>query len=128
MTLKSSFKRAASRLAWSRRKGSTQTLYCSFCGKSQHHVEKLIAGPSVFICNECVALCNDIIDAEDGKARPDDMSPGTGEATGTELKQLPAPEPPLSELPEERGPESSVVLEQEAQALSSPCVRAPRIP
>lgn len=36
-------------------------LYCSFCGKSQHEVKKLIAGPSVFICNECVDLCNDII-------------------------------------------------------------------
>ena len=35
-------------------------LYCSFCGKSQHEVRKLIAGPSVFICDECVDLCNDI--------------------------------------------------------------------
>src|SRR5690606_19053034 len=39
-------------------------LYCSFCGKSQHEVRKLIAGPSVFICDECVDLCNDIIRAE----------------------------------------------------------------
>ncbi len=39
-------------------------LYCSFCGKSQHEVKKLIAGPSVFICNECVDLCNDIIKEE----------------------------------------------------------------
>ena len=39
-------------------------LYCSFCGKSQHEVRKLIAGPSVFICDECVALCNDIIREE----------------------------------------------------------------
>lgn len=37
------------------------TLYCSFCGKSQHEVEKLIAGPRVFICDECVSLCMDII-------------------------------------------------------------------
>ncbi|MEL0084098.1 MAG: ClpX C4-type zinc finger protein, partial [Gammaproteobacteria bacterium] len=36
-------------------------LYCSFCGKSQHEVRKLIAGPSVFVCDECVELCNDII-------------------------------------------------------------------
>ncbi len=45
------------------RKGSSaeKTLYCSFCGKSQHEVEKLIAGPSVFICDECIDLCNDII-------------------------------------------------------------------
>ena len=39
-------------------------LYCSFCGKSQHEVRKLIAGPSVFICDECVELCNDIIREE----------------------------------------------------------------
>jgi len=40
------------------------TLYCSFCGKSQHEVKKLIAGPTVFICNECVELCVDIIREE----------------------------------------------------------------
>ena len=48
--------------------GSTEsknTLYCSFCGKSQHEVRKLIAGPNVFICNECVELCMDIIREED---------------------------------------------------------------
>ena len=39
-------------------------LYCSFCGKSQHEVRKLIAGPSVFICDECVDLCDDIIREE----------------------------------------------------------------
>ena len=39
-------------------------LYCSFCGKSQHEVRKLIAGPTVFICNECVELCLDIIGEE----------------------------------------------------------------
>ena len=40
---------------------SDKTLYCSFCGKSQHEVKKLIAGPSVFICDECIDLCNEII-------------------------------------------------------------------
>ncbi|MFC7459141.1 ATP-dependent Clp protease ATP-binding subunit ClpX [Hydrogenophaga defluvii] len=40
---------------------SEKSLYCSFCGKSQHEVKKLIAGPSVFICDECIDLCNDII-------------------------------------------------------------------
>ena len=40
---------------------SEKVLYCSFCGKSQHEVKKLIAGPSVFVCDECVELCNDII-------------------------------------------------------------------
>jgi len=44
------------------KKGSTEKLlYCSFCGKSQHEVKKLIAGPSVFICDECIELCNDIV-------------------------------------------------------------------
>jgi ATP-dependent Clp protease ATP-binding subunit ClpX len=46
----------------SEKKGSSEKLlYCSFCGKSQHEVRKLIAGPSVFICDECIELCNDII-------------------------------------------------------------------
>lgn len=54
-------------------------LYCSFCGKSQHEVKKLIAGPSVFVCNECVDLCNDIIKEEaqtvDGLKSTDDSLP-----------------------------------------------------
>src|SRR5580692_11200348 len=41
---------------------SKNTLYCSFCGKSQHEVRKLIAGPTVFICDECVELCMDLDD------------------------------------------------------------------
>ena len=59
------------------KKGSSseKTLYCSFCGKSQHEVKKLIAGPSVFVCDECIELCNEIIrdelpvssDGKDGK-------------------------------------------------------------
>ncbi len=51
--------------------GDGKLLYCSFCGKSQHEVRKLIAGPSVFICDECVELCNDIIREE--------MQTGSGE-------------------------------------------------
>ncbi|MFZ9336732.1 MAG: ClpX C4-type zinc finger protein, partial [Burkholderiaceae bacterium] len=65
------------------KKGSTgeKTLYCSFCGKSQHEVKKLIAGPSVFICDECIDLCNEIIrdevpaDAASGEARGDLPTP-----------------------------------------------------
>jgi len=38
--------------------GDEKLLYCSFCGKSQHEVRKLIAGPSVYVCDECVELCN----------------------------------------------------------------------
>jgi ATP-dependent Clp protease ATP-binding subunit ClpX len=45
------------------------TLYCSFCGKSQHAVEKLVAGPAVFICNECVAECNKWIDGAPDEPR-----------------------------------------------------------
>ena len=56
------------------KKGSSseKALYCSFCGKSQHEVKKLIAGPSVFICDECIDLCNDIIREE----VPADAAPG----------------------------------------------------
>jgi ATP-dependent Clp protease ATP-binding subunit ClpX len=44
--------------------GNENTLFCSFCGKSQHEVKKLIAGPSAYVCDECIALCNDIIREE----------------------------------------------------------------
>lgn len=58
-------------------------LYCSFCGKSQHEVRKLIAGPSVFICDECVDLCNDIIREEiqgdDGTKQRDSNLPSPKE-------------------------------------------------
>ncbi|MCC4797888.1 ATP-dependent protease ATP-binding subunit ClpX [Enterovibrio norvegicus] len=50
--------------------GSGKLLYCSFCGKSQHEVRKLIAGPSVYICDECVDLCNDIIREEIKEVMP----------------------------------------------------------
>ena len=51
----------------SRRDGKEGKLYCSFCGKSQKEVKKLIAGPTVYICNECIELCNEIIAEEDAK-------------------------------------------------------------
>src|ERR1700751_226239 len=60
---------------------SDKLLYCSFCGKSQHEVRKLIAGPAVFICDECIELCNDII-AEEMKLQ---------ETTGPDVKKLPKP-------------------------------------
>lgn len=50
-----------------RREGKEGKLYCSFCGKSQKEVRKLIAGPTVYICNECIELCNEIIAEEDAK-------------------------------------------------------------
>ena len=45
-------------------KRDNQSLCCSFCGKSQKEVKKLIAGPTVYICDECIGLCNDIIAEE----------------------------------------------------------------
>ncbi|MDN5873035.1 MAG: ATP-dependent Clp protease ATP-binding subunit ClpX [Sinobacteraceae bacterium] len=51
------------------RSGGGRVLYCSFCGKSEHEVRKLIAGPSVYICDECVDLCNDIL-REEIQAKP----------------------------------------------------------
>jgi ATP-dependent Clp protease ATP-binding subunit ClpX len=54
-------------------KNDDKLLYCSFCGKSQHEVRKLIAGPSVYVCDECVELCNDIIRDE----LPEEESAGT---------------------------------------------------
>jgi ATP-dependent Clp protease ATP-binding subunit ClpX len=58
---------------------SEKLLYCSFCGKSQHEVKKLIAGPSVYVCDECVELCNDIILEE------------LEDETSTAVKKLPTP-------------------------------------
>ena len=59
-----------------------KVLYCSFCGKSQHEVKKLIAGPSVFICDECIELCNDIIR---------DEVPAEGTTAKTAKSDLPVP-------------------------------------
>src|SRR2546421_6602158 len=66
------------------KKGSSseKVLYCSFCGKSQHEVKKLIAGPSVFICDECIELCNDIIR---------DEVPAEGADTKAARSDLPIP-------------------------------------
>jgi len=62
-------------------KEENSQLTCSFCGKSQDEVKKLIAGPTVYICDECIELCNDIIDEE---SRLDQVS-------DPEAKQLPKP-------------------------------------
>ena len=53
-----------------RRDDSNGNLSCSFCGKSQKEVKKLIAGPTVYICDECIGLCNDIIAEEVEKEEP----------------------------------------------------------
>jgi len=62
---------------------SEKLLYCSFCGKSQHEVKKLIAGPSVFICDECIDLCNEIIR---------DEAESSGAETGISRSDLPSPQ------------------------------------
>ncbi|GGI17326.1 ATP-dependent Clp protease ATP-binding subunit ClpX [Oxalicibacterium faecigallinarum] len=63
-------------------------LYCSFCGKSQHEVKKLIAGPSVFICDECIDLCNDIIRDEAASVETVGGSPRSDLPTPLELCEL----------------------------------------
>jgi hypothetical protein len=64
-----------------------KTLFCSFCGKSQHHVQSLIAGPEVFICNECVGLCDGVLvdqrigkEIAEARARHPDAEPLAAEA------------------------------------------------
>ena len=64
---------------------SKDTLYCSFCGKSQHEVRKLIAGPTVFICDECVELCMDIIREE---AKAGVVKSGEGVPTPAKICQI----------------------------------------
>src|SRR5271154_1161213 len=63
-------------------KDKTSFLRCSFCGKTQDEVKKLVAGPTVYICNECVALCNDILKEED-----------KGESKGPSKPKLTIPKP-----------------------------------
>ena len=65
---------------------SEKVLYCSFCGKSQHEVKKLIAGPSVFICDECIELCNDIIRDEVPVEGPDAKSAKSDLPIPSEIK------------------------------------------
>ena len=72
------------------KKSGDKLLYCSFCGKSQHEVRKLIAGPSVFVCDECITLCNDIMREE-----------SQSETVGAEkTDELPVPKHICSELDE----------------------------
>jgi ATP-dependent Clp protease ATP-binding subunit ClpX len=66
-------------------KDTKSTLYCSFCGKSQHEVRKLIAGPTVFICDECVELCKDIIREE---AKSSLVKSRFGIATPQEIRKV----------------------------------------
>jgi ATP-dependent Clp protease ATP-binding subunit ClpX len=67
--------------------GGDKLLYCSFCGKSQHEVKKLIAGPSVFICDECIDLCNDIVRDEMANAEAESAD-GQGLPTPKEIRAM----------------------------------------
>jgi ATP-dependent Clp protease ATP-binding subunit ClpX len=70
-------------------KSSTEkVLYCSFCGKSQHEVKKLIAGPSVFICDECIELCNEIISDEPQAENAKPLAAKSGLPTPSEIKAI----------------------------------------
>ncbi|OAI48492.1 ATP-dependent Clp protease ATP-binding subunit ClpX [Gammaproteobacteria bacterium SCGC AG-212-F23] len=71
------------------KRGKTKVLHCSFCGKSQNEVRKLIAGPSVYVCDECVVLCNDIISEETRQKQ-----------TTTEPFKLPTPKEIMQSLDE----------------------------
>lgn len=70
---------------------SKATLYCSFCGKSQHEVRKLIAGPASFICDECVELCMGIIREQPHTRRPIDLNQNIPEYIWRELAEERAP-------------------------------------
>ncbi|MCK5122424.1 MAG: AAA family ATPase, partial [Methylococcales bacterium] len=85
-------------------KDDEKLLYCSFCGKSQDEVRKLIAGPSVYVCDECVELCNDIIREE----LQEDSDVGDG--------QLPKPKELKAEL------DSYVIGQDDAKKMLSVAV------
>jgi ATP-dependent Clp protease ATP-binding subunit ClpX len=87
-------------------KDDDKLLYCSFCGKSQHEVRKLIAGPSVYVCDECVALCNDII--------KDELADESGAGTGN--TELPKPKELKQEL------DSYVIGQEKAKKILSVAV------
>ncbi|MCP5405420.1 MAG: ATP-dependent Clp protease ATP-binding subunit ClpX [Pseudomonadaceae bacterium] len=71
----------------SKKTDTSGTLYCSFCGKSQHEVRKLIAGPTVFICDECVRLCMDIVREEEAAG----AAPAAGNSKVGKEGELPTP-------------------------------------
>ena len=102
-------------------------LKCSFCGKSQEQVRKLIAGPGVYICDECIDLCNEILDEELGEGHG-----GSGRATSetsrkaTPSKKAPKPAPTLATIPKPQEIknflDSQVVGQHEAKKVLSVAV------
>ena len=63
-------------------------LHCSFCGKSQHEVRKLIAGPSAFVCDECIELCNNIIRTESVGEEVEKENPKSGLPTPSKIGSI----------------------------------------
>ena len=83
-------------------KNSSKLLHCSFCGKNQNEVAKLIAGPSVFICDECVDLCNEIIsdELEEKSSKSKEELPKPHEINSCLLYTSPSPrDATLSRMP-----------------------------
>ena len=76
-------------------------LKCSFCGKSQDQVRKLIAGPGVYICDECIDLCNEILDEEliDAQGSARQGAEPTRKGTATQTKKSSKPAPTLASIP-----------------------------
>ena len=76
-------------------------LKCSFCGKSQDQVRKLIAGPGVYICDECIDLCNEILEEEliDSQGNPRNSSDSNRSKVATPAKTQSKPAPTLASIP-----------------------------
>jgi ATP-dependent Clp protease ATP-binding subunit ClpX len=74
-------------------------LKCSFCGKSQDQVRKLIAGPGVYICDECIDLCNEILDEELVEGQSHGNRPAGETSRKTAQKKAPKPAPTLASIP-----------------------------
>ena len=71
-------------------KGSSHEARCSFCGKHQDQVRKLVAGPGVFICDQCIALCNEVLAEDAGPRPPTTERPGRGGW----IRRMVGPKPP----------------------------------
>ncbi|NDG74633.1 MAG: ATP-dependent protease ATP-binding subunit ClpX [Synechococcaceae bacterium WB8_1B_136] len=104
-------------------------LKCSFCGKSQDQVRKLIAGPGVYICDECIDLCNEILDEElvDGQGTAGSSGRHAGEAKGkAPAKKASKPAPTLAQIPKPREIklhlDAQVVGQEEAKKVLSVAV------
>lgn len=101
-------------------------LKCSFCGKSQDQVRKLIAGPGVYICDECIDLCNEILDEELVEGQGSGSRPGSEVKAKAQPKKGQKPAPTLAEIPKPREIkaflDAQVVGQEEAKKVLSVAV------